>query len=242
MKNNDQAIRVTRKELRKQCILGTILFGIMGYVIPYDSGIIEATYVFFGILAGIILGGMLLIYSARRGIWVCLYRAGCLFIGFGNLSLSALYYSLGFSPKYSYDSPTDRVTLLVLLLAVLLAVAAYFLLWIRPYWRDTYDLNLRRKKIDLQNGLYSVTTRWAMRGSSSSTSKIIAGSAVPIFAGLGVAFSRASSSEFLWMLIPSLFLLWLALVMGLIEIYNALQIRKIEKEIDRPLLIDAYVR
>ena len=241
MKKREQAIEATRNELRRQCILGTILYGVMGYVIPYDSGVVEATYVFLAILTGIIVGGILLIYSARRGIWVCLYRAAILLIGLGNLSAGALYYTLGFSPKDSYDSPIDQVSTFALLLAVALAVVAYFLLWIKPYWRDTYDLNLRRKKIDIQNGLYSVTTRWATRGSSLSNPNMIASVLVPIFAGVGVVVARTSNSQFLWMLIPGLFLLWAALAMSLIEIYNALQIRGIEKEIGRPLLIDAYV-
>ena len=242
MKKREQAIRATRKELRRQCILGTVLFGLMGYVIPHDSGIVEAKYVFLVVLSGIVIGGMLLTYLARRGIWVCLYRAAILFVGFGNLSLSALYFTLGFSPKTGYASPVDHMSMLVLFAAVLLAVAGYFLLWVRPYWRDTYELNLRRRKIDREKGLYSVTTRWAMRSSSSSNSKVIASAVIPVSAGMGIALARSSDSQYLWMLIPSLFFLWLAIAMSSIEIYNAVQIWKIEKQIGRPLLIDAYVR
>lgn len=242
MKKDKEVIRLTRKELLRQTFLGTIMFGVIGYVIPHDSGIALAKYVFIGVLAAVVLGGLLQTYLARRAIWTCLYRAFILFIGFGNLSVSALYYALGLSPKNGFDSPLDRLSLVVLLSAVLVAVGAYFFLWIKPYWRDTYDLNLRRKKIDLQNGLYSVTTRWAMRGGSTAKSKIVAGAAVPIFAGLGVVFARTGGAQYAWFLIPGLFLLWLAFAMSLIEIYNAVQIRTIGKEIGRPLLIDAYVR
>lgn len=235
------ALNETRKELKKQCFLGTALF-LIAYLIPYDSGVSAHRMVFWSILIVIILTGLLLIYAARRGVWVCWYRAMILFTGLGAGSVVGLYIALGQSDKFQPNGPDlDPVAVGTILAMVALAVIPYYFLWIRPYWRNTYDLNVQRKKIDLDNGTYSVTTRWAIRGTKPGATGALISAGVPFAAGLGVLLVRSEEPQFLVLLVPALLLLWLAASMSLIEIYNGVQLRRIEKQIGRPLIIDAYV-
>lgn len=241
MGDSANALNETRKELKRQCFLGVILFGVVGYVVPYDTGVTTYWIVFWSILLVIVLTGLLLIYAARRAVWVCLYRAMYLFTGIGSVSVGGLYLSLGLSDRYKSDGPDlDPVAVVTMLAMVFLAVILYFFLWIRPYWRDTYELNVRRKKIDLDNGRYSATTQWATRGKKSAATSALISAGIPIGAGLGVLLARSDGPQFLILMVPSMFLLWLAFAMSLIEIYNAVQLLRIEKTIGRQLIIDAY--
>lgn len=234
-------LKETRKELKKQCFLGTALFCFTGYAIPYDTGVELHWVIFWSILGSIVLLGLLLIYVVRRGLWVSIYRAMFLFAGLGSASAAGLYFSLGLSDKIdSYRPDADPVAIFVILAMVFAAVIIYFFLWIRPYWRDTYDMNVRRQKIDLDNGRYSVTTQWATRRTKSAATNALISAAIPFGAGLGVLLARSDGPQFLYLMVPSLFLLWLAFSTSAIEIYNAVQLRKIEKKIGRPLIINAY--
>ena len=239
--NNTTILKETRRELKKQCLLGTALFCMTGYAIPYDTGVKSHWVLFWSILVSIVLTGLLLIYVARRGLWVSIYRAMCLFAGLGSASVAGLYFSLGLSDKVdSYRPDADPIAIFVILAMVFAAVIIYFFLWIRPYWRDTYDMNVRRQKIDLGNGRYSVTTQWATRRTKSAATNALISAAIPFGAGLGVLLARSDEPQFLFLMVPSLFILWLAFSMSSIEIYNAVQLRKIERKIGRPLIIDAY--
>lgn len=193
------------------------------------------------ILLTVVILAVLFVTFVRRGVWVCIWRAGLLLGGLGLLGASGL----GLVHKEVLAvlsahgiSNVAAVSVSTALLAT--GVLLYFKYWVQPYWKDTYQLNRDRRKFDLERRTYSVTTSWARRKTSASS--MATWMPFVISAGPGLYFLLRSNTN--WETVVffsiSLFMLWAAVAMATIEFYNAYKLWSMERTVGGPLVIDAY--
>ncbi len=77
----------TRKELRRQVLLAFILISVGATMVLA----VEAPLIWLAI-GGCVIGlGALLVYSARRGLWLMVWRGTCLLLGFVGLSTQTVF-------------------------------------------------------------------------------------------------------------------------------------------------------
>lgn len=224
----DAALKAaTRRKLKLQAgwsVVGTAAAGI--WLLPTKPWV---WLYYVGVMA---FAGLLLVYGARRGIAYPLCRALGSLVFFGILGGGMLYIYHLATPR-----ETQGVVFLTTAAGILLSVAVYFFWWDVPHWRDTYERNLQRK-IDLKRGLFSVTVEWARR------KPLPVGFGSLVFAlglaGAGIGSIITKMFGPVAILLPGAFLVWAAIAFCLTELYNAYQLRRIERMIGRPLIIDAY--
>lgn len=232
---NNIALRMaTKAELKKQVILPAILYVAGAWMILEYS-----VTIWLSILCIELGSGFILIRYVRKGIWVPLWRAAWLLITMGVMGLSLLLL-LAQSELFSDFTIGFLGVAFVIFSACILAAIAYCYLCIIPYWHECYELNISRRKIDLENATFSVTTRWAIKDSAIKNQYIYWITGFLIFP-LVFLVILSGKLDLLVVSIVSVIVLWLGLSMSLIEFYNAYQIRKIEKAIGQPLIIDAYL-
>jgi len=235
MKKNDENFMATIKELKRQVTLSVGLCAIGGMVILKLNPILWIAFVLI-----VLTIGLTMVHFARRAIWLVLWRGFALLFGFGLIGMSGFYAFL--RPNNIFCGLKIELIyclMALLLVSFLLSVWLFYKFWIIPYWVDTIEYNLKNK-IDTVKGTYSVVVEWARRQDSSG--KSTAWLSPLVFSGPAIAvFLRGTGTlQESVVLLGSMFLIWLAFSMALIEFYNAYQLMCIEKKIGKQLIIDAY--
>jgi hypothetical protein len=191
---------------------------------------------------GVLLVGLtiVVVYFVRRAFWVCFSRSAfvlafALPIGGGSV--------LGAFEGLAFD---DRLMLVFMALAAF-GLTAYLFHIKRtvPYWRLTFAINTAGK-IDLENGVFSVSREWAGFPNEKNLSQrdrfhyslALGGLGSP----LGLWLSRNFSGTSLHYVIMGVIALFFFGYAGFFasEAYFAYQLLRLEREIGKPIVMDGY--
>ena len=224
----------TKGELKKQVIVFVVLWLIGGVLLLKFQ-----FWLWLLIFVLLLAFGGILVFSARRGIWVPIWRGVGLLYAMGSIGISGLYIS--FKPELIFNNYSLKILSASLFAVIfIVSIVMFFFYWIKPYWDDTIEINLKYK-INLDKGTYSVVTDWATRNIPSGNNKIWI--PISVYSGPVIAASIRGTGDIKVTIITlvSFFLVWAAFSMSLIEFYNAYKIRYFEKKSGKPLIIDAYL-
>lgn len=188
-----------------------------------------------GILLLMTLG---VVYFARRAIWLCLLRAAFLGILLLSMGTSGLILTAEVMPPGSGAFLALGAAAVFAVCVVLARVN-----WTVPYWKLTFAQNTARK-IDLQTGVYSVTTEWATRPGESLSHRHFIFSLIPLGGTFLILLSQSlASTPWQDALIGTLSLgMFAGAAACEAETYFAYKLLELERQIGKPIVMDGYQR
>jgi len=232
--NSAEHRQETRRKIREQVLAGLALCGVFSVAMWFNL-----TTEWLLLMATMSTGGLVLIFFARRGIWLSLWRGVIHLVGYTILGVTGLYGGARYLPEDARQFIYLSSTLIVVTVGVI-----YHIKNNMPYWRDTYNSNARYK-IDLDKGLIDMTMSWARRRGQMHVGT---GGAAVVWAMpfilLGVSLSKMVSTwgmgGNLFPIILGIFMWSLGVGFSLSEFYYAYKIFQMEKQIGRPLIMKGF--